>query len=576
MSTYNKTEYSVDAVRVSTLKQRMSGDSPEDQKIQIDRHRKIVATALNSNIINIHSFEFIESGSGQLEEQPILEALDWCKKNDRKISYFFIKSIDRLTRGGSTMYGVLKAQLVKYGIQLVDTYGVIGQKNVNTLEHLGLEYKWSTYSPTFISELLEAERARSEVRDILTRMIGAEARYVRLGYAVRTPPYGLINVKVDTAEHGKRVILRPKDDEHIYVRRMFDGRLKGSLSDKEIVDDVNKLGYCSRKRLIHDKADKRKVIGTTGGKKLNIKQLQRLIQNPIYAGINVEKWTDGKPVKCQQFNGIVTIDEFNRANRGKICIEVNGNTITIHKNKPEKWRLTKRRENPDFAYKQFVLCPRCQNPLLGSASRSKSGKHIPYYHCSRNHKYWSKNRIEFDKTIEAFCSQLSFTKSFRNKFREIVLEEWEKRRDNARSDSVMIGNQIIQYQQDQQAITDKIKFLDSQVALKHLGSELERLELEIGRLRDSRNKKEDEETDIQTLINYCLYYMEHLKELLLEGINPLKDAAMFGLVFDVLPTYENLLNGTPILAPVFELKRVYENSKSLNVTPTGIEPVLPG
>ena len=53
MSTYNKTEYSVDAVRVSTLKQRMSGDSPEDQKIQIDRHRKIVATALNSNIINI-------------------------------------------------------------------------------------------------------------------------------------------------------------------------------------------------------------------------------------------------------------------------------------------------------------------------------------------------------------------------------------------------------------------------------------------------------------------------------------------------------------------------------------------
>lgn len=571
MTDYTKTEYSVDATRVSTLKQRMTGDSPEDQKIQIDRHRKIVSSALNRNIVNIHSFEFTESGSGQLNEQPILEALEWCKKSDKPIKYFFVKSIDRITRGGSTMYGILKAQLSRYGIQLVDTYGVIGQQKVNTLEHLGLEYEWSTYSPTFISELLEAERAHSEVRDILTRMIGAEARYVRMGYTVRTAPYGLMNAKIDTLEHGKRVILQPKEGEAIHIRRMFDGRLQGSLSDKEIVQQINELGYRSRIMHLHDKSDKRKIIGTRGGKKLSVKQFQQFIQKPIYAGVNIEKWTEGKPVKCLKFNGIVTVDEFNQANRGKVFIEMTGDVISIHRNKPEKWRLTKRRENPDFAYKQFVLCPRCQNPLLGSAPRSKSGKHIAYYHCSRSHKYWSENRDEFDKTIEKFCSQLEFTKSFRNKFREIVLEEWEKRRDNARSDSMTISNKIVQLKQEQQAVTDKIKFLESSVAIRSMEAELERLELEIGKLQDQRNKKDDEETDIQTLINYCLYFMEHLKELLLEGVNPLKDAAMFGLVFDELPTYEDLANGTPRLAPVFVLNRDYESSKSLSVSPQRFE-----
>lgn len=365
--------------------------------------------------------------------------------------------------------------------------------------------------------------------------------------------------------------MKPKDGESIHVRRMFEGRMKGSLTDKEIVEEVNELGFRSRITNAHDKQDRSKIIGLRGGKKLSVKQFQQYIQKPIYAGVNIEKWTDGKPVKCQQFNGVVTIEEFNLANRGKVVIEVANDIITIHRNKPEKWRLTKRRENPDFAYKQYVLCPRCQNPLLGSAPKSKSGKHIAYYHCSRNHKYWSENRIKFDKTIERFCSQLNFTKSFRNKFREIVLEEWEKRRDSARSDSMIVGNQIVKLKEEQQAITDKIKYIESPVALRHLEAELERLEIEIGQFQDQRNKKEKEEVDIQTLINYCLYFMEHLKELLLEGTNTLKDAAMFGIVFDAIPTYEDLVNGTPRLAPVFELNRDYESSKSLSVSQVGLE-----
>ena len=53
-------------------------------------------------------------------------------------------------------------QLTRYGVRLVDIYGIIGAKDVNTLEHLGVEYNWSVYSPTKKTEILEAERPHGE------------------------------------------------------------------------------------------------------------------------------------------------------------------------------------------------------------------------------------------------------------------------------------------------------------------------------------------------------------------------------------------------------------------------------
>ena len=159
----------VAAIRVSTTKQGRDGDSPEAQKEQIERY------ASNKGIVIKKFFVFMESASK--EQQPMQEAIDYCKDKKNQIDLFIIKSIDRFTRGGSLSYDLLKVQLDSCGITLVDTYGVISQEQVNTLEHLGHSYKWSTYSPSRKSEMLEAERSKDEVRDILSRVIGAEIRY---------------------------------------------------------------------------------------------------------------------------------------------------------------------------------------------------------------------------------------------------------------------------------------------------------------------------------------------------------------------------------------------------------------
>lgn len=150
----------VGAIRVSTLKQGVDGDSPDDQQKLIEQY----AAARNLNVARY--FVFLESASK--DQQPMQEVVNYCKDPENNVQQVIIKSIDRFTRGGSEFYSELKNQLDACNVALVDVYGIIGNQKINTLEHLGVKYKWSEYSPTKKAELLEAERAKDEVRDIQT------------------------------------------------------------------------------------------------------------------------------------------------------------------------------------------------------------------------------------------------------------------------------------------------------------------------------------------------------------------------------------------------------------------------
>ena len=109
-----KIENAVAAIRVSSTKQGTDGDSPEAQKEQIERFAQ-------SHNINIKKF-FVFMESASKEQQPMQEAVDYCKNPKNDIQLFVIKSIDRFTRGGSFSYDFLKMQLEKYGVKLVDIW----------------------------------------------------------------------------------------------------------------------------------------------------------------------------------------------------------------------------------------------------------------------------------------------------------------------------------------------------------------------------------------------------------------------------------------------------------------------
>jgi len=221
-------------------------------------------------------------------------------------------------------------------------------------------------------------------------------------------------------------------------------------------------------------------------------------------------------------------------------IEQDGNIMIIKGELPQ-WQAVKNKDNPMYHYKRQVLCPHCKKSLLGSASRGKSGQHFPAYHCGRKingkrHNFRVKLQ-DFNETIENFVKKVHFSDEFAERFKQIALEEFEKRENQLSSDTISYAKQIETKEIEIKNLKEKIKMLNSIETIKMFEDDIETLRLEKANLINARDNKEDKQVDTQVTINYTNYFMEHLEDLLLGGPNPQKNAAMFGLLFDETPTY---------------------------------------
>ena len=544
----------VAAIRVSTTKQGTDGDSPEAQKEQIEKF----ASTRGITIKKI--FVLLESASK--EQQPMQEAIDYCKNPANDIQLFVIKSIDRFTRGGSFSYDFLKMQLDKYNVALVDVYGVISSQKVNTLDHLGFEYRWSVYSPSKKTEMLEAERAKDEMRDIMSRMIGAEIRYTQLGFWMRKPPYGYVNEKVETP-NGKRCVLKPHPTEANHIIKMFELRAQGALDDSQIVDKLNELGFLSRISYIHSNNDHTKVIRQVGGNKLTVKTLSQIISHPVYAGVIKEKWTQNKPIKGH-FDGLVSFELFNKANRGKITLlESSDGDIEFNIRKPAEYLIKKGVKNEEFPYKRFVMCPKCNNPLLGSSSRGRLGKYYAGYHCSNHGHYFRVPKSEFDETIMNFVKSLQIDPAKLDDLMNAVVSIWDKKQQELKKDEFVIDNRINDLQTQTQLLIEKIKILSSSTAIQYLEKDLIKNEEEIAKLEQVKIDNQIVEKPVNACVvaAYVKYFMEHLDKLLVHLCNPVNKANYFSVLFDKAPTYQEIKDGTQKIARLPEVNELF---KALN------------
>ena len=104
---------------------------------------------------------------------------------------------------------------------------------------------------------------------------------------------------------------------------------------------------------------------------------------------------------------------------------------------------------------------------------------------------------------------------------------------------------------------------------------------EIAKLEVSKNtaSRDAEAVDIHKIVAYIKYFMEHLHELLIDLCNPSLKAQYFSVLFDRVPTYEEIKAGTQkesVLPEVNELFSALNVQSSLLVTSRRIELRLPG
>lgn len=518
------------AIRVSSGKQKRDGDSPEEQRQRGEN------LASNQSIDIADTIVLVESASHA--NQPMQEIVEYCKLHPA-IEVVLIKAIDRFTRGGAQAYIKLKEQLDLLGVDLIDTFGIIDPRTVNTLDYTGFSYYWSEHRPSFKSELLEAEHAKDELRDIMTRMIGAEIRYTQLGYWMRQPPYGFMNETIDT-NHGKRVILKPHPEEAPFVIRLFEMRAQGIYSSQEIADELNRLGFKTRESYVRDKYDRSIIKRIYGGKPMDVKMVDRFTHRLIYAGIIQEKWTHDKPVKAQ-FDGLVDPELFNRANHGKLVIEIaSNNAVTIHRKLPPKWQQVKKMINPKFPYKKIIACPYCHKPLSGSAARGKLGKYYPAYHCSRGDHYFRVPQAEFDATIERFVKSIEVAPGHLDTLIGMIEQTWSEQQQQTIQDDKKLLEQRSALEAQIRVTVDRMKVVTSETAIKYMEEDIVSAEKQIKELDTQLANKSENTVDIELVLQYAKYLLKHLPELLLDLSNPLRKAAFLGIIFNEMPSYADL------------------------------------
>ena len=114
------------------------------------------------------------------------------------------------------------------------------------------------------------------------------------------------------------------------------------------------------------------------------------------------------------FDGLVPVELFNQANKGKrTIIEMPGNKIAIHDNIAPRNATVRGTHNNDFAYKHYVMCPQCNKPLSGSTSRGKTGKYYSYYHCDKRGHKFRVTKEDLETKVYDFINDLVFSKAIR-------------------------------------------------------------------------------------------------------------------------------------------------------------------
>ena len=103
-----------------------------------------------------------------------------------------------------------------------------------------------------------------------------------------------------------------------------------------------------------------------------------------------------------------------------------------------------------------------------------------------------------------------------------------------------------------------------------------KLEKQLTDLNTKKEERKDKESvDMPTILTYIKYYMEHLFELLIDHCNPLTKAEYFGVMFDQVPSYAEIKDGTPDVSKITglnELFRIAKTEKGSLVRERGLEP----
>ncbi len=305
-------------IRVSTDEQADKGFSLRDQEQKLLNYCKI-------NSLNVMAV-FKEDYSAKTFNRPEFKKLmSFCKSQSKHINQLLFIKWDRFSRNTAESYNVIKT---------FTNLGIV----VNAIEQpLDLNIPEQGLMLAVYLSMPEVENHRRSLN-----VIAGMRRAFKEGRYVASPPKGYDMGRDNT----NKPILVPNADAKL-ICEGFEMLAKGIYNQKEVFSILKNKGLDTSKSAYN-----------------------RIIRNPIYKGeIYIKAFKDEKEMTVQGIHEpIVSKTLFDDVQQ-----IING--------RKKQFQTPHKKVNDKFPLKGFILCPKCQNPLMASTSKGRSN-YYSYYHCS--------------------------------------------------------------------------------------------------------------------------------------------------------------------------------------------------
>ena len=328
------------------------------------QEEKLVRYCLHQDILVDKVFR--EDHSAKDFNRPEFQRLlHYLKERKGQIDLLLVTSWDRFSRNARESYNM---------IDLLQNLGV----NVQSVDS-PIDFSDPTQKLMFA---IHASMPEID-NDIRSRKV-REGMYAaaKAGRWARKAPIGYKNTR---DEKNKPIIVPSEDAKHIQY--MFE-QVALDIPQTTIIKRLNKKGFS-----------------------ITPSMMSRILRSPVYIGKVICKGEFGDSMEIHDglHQPLITERQFYKVQR------------ILEQRASRKGILKKKTQKEELQLRGVLMCPSCENPLTGSASRGGSGKKHHYYHCN----YCKPVRFRADnahEVLQEMFGEWTFNKEVQEIYDQVLAE----------------------------------------------------------------------------------------------------------------------------------------------------------
>ena len=507
-------------IRVSTLDQADNGASLDNQE------RASYDWIFRNSMQMLKLFREEGKSAKTLNRPAMQEMLAYIEEHHDEIDYLVVYQIDRLTRSLVDFAELIKI-LAKYKIELRDS-----ASNVTSSE--------SDELIQGVQALLAQHDNRMKSKRVKENM----KQHASQGYRMHKAPLGLRNIR----DVFGRPTVEPVEPQATQIAHLLTTHAQGLVKKQHLLAEAKRMG-----------------LNQANGKPMSYQYLDKMMRQPIYAGMERNTFTDGAYIQSK-FEGIIPQWVY-YANQelldGRKYAKIDGYMSL----------------NPAYPLRKFITCEECGKPLRGSASTGRGGKKYPRYHCST--PGCRSRYIKPDELHEQFLDHLTKLRPDEGRLKllqTIIVRTWRDEVKTMRDRRNTLRAEIDKLSEQKLDVAEKV--VTGELTLAEKTALTERIKQKIRTAQSDAKKMEARIGVKEDAVEYAVSYIGNAPRLWNNASPEMKQIYQQMIFPDGLPYNLTTNNfGSAKMSSLYTLANTKKDpsmtDESLLVTREGIEPPTP-